>query len=184
MILVAEVFFATGITLTKLSMLTLIRQIHERSNDILWRRIINLAIIVVTLQGSIFIIIVIFQCRPPSDFWTPSVDAQPNCVNQETLLLVGGIINTLTDFVVVMLPLKTVLGLGLPGRQKIVVAGLFALGLLSAGAGVARTYYTYKVTQTWDQTWAAYPVWLTTALELYIGMVCTPCYLLKSLDIG
>lgn len=89
-------------------------------------------------------------------------------------MLVGGVINTLTDFAVVLIPVRTVVSLNLPLRQKVVVSLLFGLGFLSAGAGVARTYYTYMVTRTWDQTWAAYPVWLTSALELYIGMVSDP----------
>jgi len=91
------------------------------------------------------------------------------------------VINTLTDFAVVLIPVRTVIALDLPTRQKVVVSGLFALGLLSAAAGVARTYYTYMVTRTWDQTWAAYPVWLTSALELYIGMVCFPLFLTNKL---
>lgn len=102
------------------------------------------------------------------------MDPQPECISQGTVLLVGGIINTLTDFAVVLIPVRTVTNLDLPPRQKVLVTTLFGLGLLSAAAGVARTYYTYMVTRTYDQTWAAYPVWLTSALELYIGMVSSP----------
>jgi len=170
MILVAETMFATGITLTKLSMLTLIQRIHA-NGPLFWRRVINFAIIIVILQGLIFCLVVLFQCRPPQEFWTLSVNPQPECINQGTVLLVGGVINTLTDFAVVLIPVRTVMGLTLPGRQKWIIMLLFGLGLLSSAAGVARTYYTYNVTKTYDQTWAAYPVWLTSALELYIGMV-------------
>lgn len=176
MILVAETMFATGITLTKLSMLTLVQRIHAGVANPKWKLVIRLAIAIVILQGSIFCLVVIFQCRPPSEFWTLSVDPQPECINQGTVLLVGGIINTLTDFAVVLIPVRTVINLDLPPRQKVLVTCLFGLGFLSAAAGVARTYYTYMVTKTYDQTWASYPVWLTSALELYIGMVSSlPC---------
>jgi hypothetical protein len=29
----------------------------------------------------------------------------------------------------------------------------------------------YRVTTSYDQTWNSYPVWITSAVELYIGMV-------------
>lgn len=32
----------------------------------------------------------------------------------------------------------------------------------------------WEVTKTWDQTWASYPVWLTSGIELYVGVVRSP----------
>ena len=78
-----------------------------------------------------------------------------------------------------LLPIRTVWSLQIPLRQGILVIMLFGCGFVSCGAGIIRTYYTYQVTQTWDQVWASYPVWMTSAIELYIGVVClgfsNPC---------
>ncbi len=115
-----------------------------------------------------------YFCRPPQDYWAVTIDPQPNCINQSSSLLVAGIINTLTDFIVVLLPIRTVLALRLPSRDAFVVVLLFAFGFFGCAAGVARTYYMYMVTQTYDQTWASYPVWMTSAIELYIGVVGAP----------
>ena len=111
------------------------------------------------------------QPRPPQDYWTISIEPQPNCINQGSTLLVAGIINTLTDFLVVLLPIRTLWVLQLPNRQQIFVILIFGLGFISCGAGLARTYYLYEVTQTWDQVWASYPVWLSSGIELYLGVV-------------
>ncbi|ESZ95493.1 hypothetical protein SBOR_4147 [Sclerotinia borealis F-4128] len=110
---------------------------------------------------------------PPQDYWKVTIDPQPNCINQSSTLLVAGIVNTLTDFLVVLLPIRTVYLTNLPRRQSLIVSFLFTLGLLSCFAGVVRTYYMYHVTQVWDQVWASYPVWITAAVELYIGIICT-----------
>ncbi|KAE8443820.1 hypothetical protein EG329_001327 [Mollisiaceae sp. DMI_Dod_QoI] len=171
MVLGAQLAFALACTLTKLSMLMLVRRLLS-SSTIFWRRVTLLGIIVVATQGSVFCITVIFQCRPPQDYWKLTKDPQLNCVDQQSSLLVAGIINTLTDFLAVILPIRTVWCLQLPPRQALMIMLLFAFGFISCGAGIARTYYMWEVTQTWDRTWASYPVWITAAIELYVGMIC------------
>jgi hypothetical protein len=170
MVLSAEIMFAAACTLTKLSMLMLVRRMLVNAS-IFWRRITLLAITVVSIQGFVFCLTVIFQCRPPQDYWKITWDPQPNCINQSSSLLIAGVINTLTDFAVVLLPIRTVWTLQVPFRQIVFVILLFGLGFSSCLAGVIRTYYTYKVTKVWDMTWNSYPVWVTSACELYIGVV-------------
>jgi hypothetical protein len=62
MVLATEVVFAAACTLTKLSMLMLVRRMLS-SARLFWRRITWLAIIVCAIQGSVFCLTVIFQCR-------------------------------------------------------------------------------------------------------------------------
>jgi len=171
MVLTVEVLFAAGCTLTKLSMLMLVRRMLETAT-LFWRRITLLAITIVAVQGSLFCIILIFQCRPPQDYWALSQDPQPTCIHQTSALLVAGTVNTLTDLLVVLLPIRTVWSLQLPTRQAALIILLFGFGFVSCCAGITRTYYTYRVTQVWDQTWHSYPVWITSAVELYIGVIC------------
>jgi len=154
-------------------MLMLVRRMLSNSS-LFWRRITLAAITIVTIQGTVFCITVIFQCRPPSDYWAVTIDPQPNCINQSSSLLVAGIINTLTDFLVVLLPIRTVWTLQLPKRQAAIIILLFGCGFISCCAGIVRTFYMWEVTRTWDQTWASYPVWLTSGIELYVGVVRFP----------
>lgn len=46
--------------------------------------------------------------RPPQDYWKITDGPQPNCIDQSSTLLFAGIVNTLTDFLVVILPIRTV----------------------------------------------------------------------------
>lgn len=85
--------------------------------------------------------------------------------------MLAGIINTITDFLTVLLPIRTVWALQLPPRQALMIMLLFAFGFISCGAGIGRTYYMWIVTQVWDKVWESYPVWITAAVELYVGMV-------------
>jgi hypothetical protein len=62
MVLTAQLMFAAACTLTKLSMLMLVRRMLCTAS-LMWRRITLLAITVVSIQGTVFCITIIFQCR-------------------------------------------------------------------------------------------------------------------------
>ncbi len=95
-----------------------------------------------------------------------------NCIDQKTHLLVQGTINIIADFFVVLIPIPIVLKLSLPLRQRIFVAFLFGAAFVVCFAGIVRTYYFYRLTDGYhDITWDAFPVWLSSAIELYVGIV-------------
>lgn len=111
--------------------------------------------------------------RPISEWWTLSLVPQ-NCIHEKWHLLVQGILTIIADFLSVFLPLPVVLALHLPRKQRIIVAILFGAGFVVCIAGIFRTYFLYKLTLNYrDVTWDAFPVWLSTAVELYLGIVRT-----------
>ena len=86
--------------------------------------------------------------------------------------MIQGSFNIASDFCVVLIPIPIVLKLNLPLRQRIIVALLFGAGFVVCFAGIVRTYYLYRITDdNRDVTWDAYPVWLGSAVELYLGIV-------------
>lgn len=165
-------------------MLTLTYRIIGSGSKVLRKVIIGI-ISIVALQGTLFSLIVISQCRyvflcgqqtktdlrrPISLYWTLSLTPQ-NCISEPFYLLVCGIINTITDFLVVILPIPTVWGLMLPSREHAILMVLFGAGFIVCAAGIIRTVYTYRVTVSNDRTWMAFPVWLSSDIELYLGIV-------------
>ena len=107
---------------------------------------------------------------PVSAYWTLSVQPQ-NCRPEGRSLLVAGILNTCTDLLVVLLPIPTVWNLKLPKRQQAILVILFSAGLLVVIAGAVRTYWMYRVTETYDRTWMAYPEFISSSVELNVGIV-------------
>lgn len=112
-------------------------------------------------------------CSPVSAYWTLSFTKQ-KCINEEAHVLAAGIINTVTDFIIVLLPIKTVKNLNLPKKQRIAVYLLFTGGLLASIAGAVRTYFTWRLTSSPDHdiTWNSYYVMLLSSIELFVGIVC------------
>lgn len=92
-------------------------------------------------------------------------------MNEAAHILAAGIINTVTDFCVVAIPIPVVLKLRLPLRQRLFCAVLFGAGFIVCIAGAARIVYTYQLNTSYDKTWLFYPTWICGTIELYLGIV-------------
>ena len=194
--------FALAETLTKCSLLALTYRILSSKG--LYAYVIIAAAVIIVAQGFVFIIVCIFTCRyvdsppthlleihflpyssqtqltptrPPSHYWHLSLTPQPECISQTAHLLAAGCINCVTDFLVVALPIPTVLSLKFPRRQQIIVVGLFCVGFTVTIAGAVRTYYTRVATNWYDISWDVYPVWITSSTELFVGMVSPSAFI-------
>lgn len=106
-----------------------------------------------------------------ADYWTLSFTPQ-KCIGGKWFILSMGVLNIIADFLVVLIPIPVVLRLRLPLKQRIIVTALFGSGFAACIAGVVRTYYFYRLMNSnHDITWDSYPVWVATAIELYVGIV-------------
>ncbi|ESZ96957.1 hypothetical protein SBOR_2639 [Sclerotinia borealis F-4128] len=166
-----QILFSAALTTIRLSMLWLISRLFQTGAPKL-RRFTFGVMIYMLLHSSIFIITLIFQCRPVSDYWTISLIPQDNCINQKVHLLFTSICNAITDFVVVILPLQTVWKLQLPYKQRVSLCLLFAIGFLTSTASIIRTVYVYESTDVTDKSWATYAVYMWSSVELYLGLFC------------
>lgn len=63
--------------------------------------------------------------------------------------------------------------LKMPLRQRIGVCILLSMGVIVTIAGIIRIYYTWdSLIASWDESWRAYPLWIATAVEIHLGMIC------------
>ncbi|KAL2064699.1 hypothetical protein VTL71DRAFT_3837 [Oculimacula yallundae] len=171
MVLVTQVLFGLATTLTKLSMLVLVYRIAAEGSKTFSKVIIGVMVLI-TLECVAFVFLVIFQCGNPSTYWTLSFQPQAQCVSETKNLLAAGINNTIGDLAVVILPIPIIWRLKLPFQQQVIIFLLFGAGLLVTVASVLRTYYLYEVTSKWDKTWLAGPAWISSSVELYVGILC------------
>ncbi|KAI0887157.1 uncharacterized protein GGS22DRAFT_105398 [Annulohypoxylon maeteangense] len=171
LILVNQILFNLATSLTKLSILALLHRLTSASGDRMMTIAVMASIAIISLNCFIFIIVSIFQCTPLWEFWELSSGPQ-NCIDQDAHLRAINLINTLTDWLVVLLPLKTALGLNLPARQISMVIFLFGVGVLASSAGIARCYFAWMLTTNFDTVWNNWSSWFCSALELNIGIIC------------
>ncbi|KAF3481514.1 uncharacterized protein GIQ15_04273 [Arthroderma uncinatum] len=176
--MVVECLFAIGCSLTKLSLLCFTRKITAGTNSTSLKWAVIATMVIVGLEMVVFCLVVVFTCRPISAYWTLSTKPQ-NCINEAAHILAGGILNAVTDFVVVILPIPTVMTLKLPTRQRVVLCMLFGAGFAVCIAGSVRVYFTYELNISHDKTWAAYPVWISGTFEMYLGVLAASLASLK-----
>lgn len=112
--------------------------------------------------------------RPIKAYWVLPPIKGSRCVDEGTSNLPISIVNTVCDLIVTVTPIPIVMKLQMPIRQRIGVVILLSLGLVVTIAGVMRNVYIYKsLIGTYDETWYAYPLWISTLVELDLAVVCT-----------
>lgn len=113
--------------MTKLAILCLYRRIFSiylgRSFDV---KVIGLMAILVLFYFATTIT-KIFECIPRSRVWDSSIPG--HCIDIPTLLNVVGIINMITDLIIVVLPFRVVWNLNMKLRKKLYVVLAFAFGM-------------------------------------------------------
>ncbi|KAJ3498114.1 hypothetical protein NLG97_g1375 [Lecanicillium saksenae] len=85
--------------------------------------------------GSIFA--TIFQCVPVAGAWNHSIKAQ--CIDSGQFWVAYAVMNVLTDFMVLVLPMPMVRGLKFGKRDKVMLYGLFLLGSFVTITSILRT---------------------------------------------
>jgi hypothetical protein len=94
------------------------------------------------------------------------------CINDYRAMQFSSVFNTVSEIVIAILPVAAVFRFNVDPNQRWGVIGLFSLGYLVAIAGVVRSYYLWKVVETYDLTWWASPQWCCSEVELDLALTC------------
>lgn len=70
----------------------------------------------------------IWTCIPREKLWDPTIDGK--CLNNAAIITTGGVINVVSDFMILSIPLVSIGRLQMPRAKKIGVSAVFATGSL------------------------------------------------------
>lgn len=70
----------------------------------------------------------IFSCKPVAKRWTPNMKG--SCIYLPHLAVTSCVLNIITDFLILILPMRPVWQLQLATKQKLMILGIFATGSL------------------------------------------------------
>ncbi|CAJ2511163.1 Uu.00g067880.m01.CDS01 [Anthostomella pinea] len=144
--------------------------------------------IVVTF-GVVFVIVNLVACSPwPSEggnWLAPSFLDRCNGISVD-LITAAAYMNVITDFYILFIPLLQIPKLGLSLRRKIGISIIFSTGLLAAGAGSTNLIIrsNKKVFDRSDFTWTIVPVYITSIVELNVGLICHSMPVVSILFVG
>ena len=183
--------------MTKTSILVFFLSLSK--DELLFRRLNYLTLIVVNLPGAALTFLNIFQCRPPRAAFTYPVPAKSSCIDIVTLYLSSAPVNIITDLAILLLPMPVLTGIRLPRKQKIILVATFSAGAFVAVVDVVRLAYLQKAAfsrleahtgQTdngnrgqrgGDFSWNAALSFMWSAVEVNLGLICACVPSLKPL---
>ena len=110
--------------------------------------------------------------RPISSYWDFLANHR-DCIPEGPPLVAQTVINVVTDFMIYVLPMPTLFHLRLPSSQRIGLMILFGVGGVIVIAGSFRAYWIhYVLYDTYDVTWEGFQIWIWTAVETNVGVIC------------
>lgn len=115
--------FAISIAFSKLSVLGFYLRI---SPDRVIRRAVHTLIGIVCIYTLLYIFLMVFRCRPVASSWDLTVEGK--CIDTLVPMLTLSIANIVIDALILVLPIRIVIPLQIPLRQKVSLAFLFATG--------------------------------------------------------
>lgn len=138
----------------------------------IWVAIAFTAVYCVALVIAYFCI-----CLPTEAYWMsydPSYTAKYHCVDAVALGPTIGVVSVVSDLYSVILPM-IILGrhnVNAPRRQQVGLYLISALGLLVAGAGIARTYYFIQLEMSYNSSWTGWTLAIVSILEMELAIIC------------
>ncbi|QDS68230.1 hypothetical protein FKW77_010593 [Venturia effusa] len=147
------------------------RVISRRQNFLIWA-----AMSIVSSIWAISFGTLIFSCSPVSSLWNPRKLLQGDgCVNVSAAQLVLAIVNAISDWLVMYLPLALIKHSELNSRQKKYITGILSLAFLAVLASISRVVsygiIVSRVRTPQAMMWIMLP--LSTAFELNIAIAAS-----------
>ena len=184
-----QFFFLTGNSCTKISILFVYRRISLGSSSrwfvrLTWAAIAFSIIYTIALMLELF-----FICHPYDSYWKAydiTYAHKYKCGNERVPIILSVCLNFVSDIYATVLPMFLVQKLKLSRKQRIGLALLFSVGILTIGTGAARIYYINTVTigykpgpNTRDITWYGWPLYVWTDIEAHLAIICASAPALK-----
>ncbi|KAK4202334.1 hypothetical protein QBC40DRAFT_196362 [Triangularia verruculosa] len=146
-----------------------------------FRKLTHATMAFIALFNSAFIVVLFAQCRPTSSYWN-ILRSKQDCLPEGPPLITQASMTVVADFLVWVLPLPTLYKARLPLSQRIALIVLFSFGGIVVIGAIMRLYWIwYVVERTYDITWEGFDLWIWTAVEVHLGVICGCVPWLKSL---
>jgi len=171
--------YCTAGSLVRISIFSSYLRLAPRGSA--FRRLTFVGITASALTNFAFVVALLTECRPFNSYW--NLTRYPiDCYNEAPMLMAYSVIAALLDLFVWVLPLPTLYHTKLPLSQRLALVTLFGFGLVVVIASCIRIYWChYVLEETYDVTWYGFHLWIWTAVEVQLGIICGCVPWLKSL---
>lgn len=124
---VASIHYGITICIAKLAVLFLYRRVFSPYRWSPFDICVTFLIVLLLLFYIATNLVKIWECIPREKIWNPTIPG--HCIDTPMLLNVSGLFNTVTDFIIVLLPVRAVWNLNMKIKKKVLVVLAFTFGL-------------------------------------------------------
>ncbi|KFX90994.1 hypothetical protein V490_06144 [Pseudogymnoascus sp. VKM F-3557] len=163
----SSIFYNATLCFIKLSVLAL----YMRLGDDTLHKMSIVMMGVIACQGLAFVLTCIFQCSPVRGAWDTGMRPTPKCVNINAFYLSNAALNILTDLITYALPVRMILHLQTPTKQKIAVGVMFSLGFFACISSIVRMTFVPSMLVSADPTTAIAKPMYWSVIETNIGIL-------------
>ncbi|KAI4153634.1 MAG: hypothetical protein LQ340_002200 [Diploschistes diacapsis] len=167
---IASIHYGVTICIAKLTVLWLYRRAFPPQRCSPFDIGIVILIVLMILFYTSTTLAKIFECTPRSKILDPSI--QGSCVNVSMLFNTSGAFNTITDAIILCLPIKAVWKMKLRLKDKIVVVLVFTFGLCTPAFSLMGFIVRLQGSNNPDKTWVQPDIIMWGAAELSTGVLC------------
>lgn len=98
---------------------------------------------------------VLFSCNPIDASWDQRVAAAgAKCINRPPVYITQAAFGSVTDFMLLVLPIPTLIGLQMNRKKKLGLIGLFSVGSVTLVTSIIRLVLLLPTLDSVDQPWA------------------------------
>ncbi|KAK1148344.1 hypothetical protein N8T08_010154 [Aspergillus melleus] len=166
---IAQILYKINIGLTKISILLLYLRLFIQR----WFFITCWTwIVIITAFTLSTVISSIFQCTPVQYAFDKSLPGHSSCINLTAFWYANAAFNIFSDLVLVALPVPVISRLQLPPRLKLILCGIFAVGIFVCITSILRITTLDIATSYLDITWNSIESSKWTVIESNLGIIC------------
>lgn len=132
--------------------------------------VIKFSMVFIFTHGFMFMMLLVFQCRPVQSNWDRYIKGQ--CFNVTAIVYAGAACSILEDVFLIILPIPGLLKLQLNPKKRSALVFLFALGLFACVASVIRLQYLVSFANSFDSTYQQVSTVIWSAVELNLAVIC------------
>ncbi|UZP38767.1 hypothetical protein NXS19_006583 [Fusarium pseudograminearum] len=171
-----NIFYMLSSDLAKISLLFFYLRLSPERN---FRMILYALISLFGLYALIYAMISLFGCQPIKASWDLAAQATGKCVDKFGFFLAASVANVVMDLIILLLPLRIVIPLQIPRRQKMSLLFLFTTGGFVIIVAIYNCVLTVKLFSSLNYTWGlAYELcWMYA--ELTGCVICASASSLK-----
>ncbi|KAH7081906.1 hypothetical protein BKA63DRAFT_222742 [Paraphoma chrysanthemicola] len=128
-------------------------------------------IIFMFTHGLVFLLLVVFQCRPINAIWDKTIDGKCLPVNV-VIGFTGAGLAIAEDFIILLLPIHELWKLQMNRKKKLGIILLLSVGSFASITSIVRLKFVLKYANTYDSTWDNVDVIKWSLIEIVAACIC------------